>query len=146
MKIFFKFIKNNKGITLIELLIVITLLGVVLAMVTTMIIQALDFVGDGTRRMSAKQLAEINLTEISKYVRNAEEINIVDDDIEIITTDGKSITFENNNMKKDGTIFIHNIEDFKIESKNGSYEITIEKKVDDQKVTVSRKVSPRNSN
>jgi len=124
-----KYIKSLKGVTLIELIIVIVILGTVLTIATTMIIQAFNIVNPSSERMSAKQLAEIHLTEISKYVRNGEDIELV-----------------NGNIEKDGEIIIHNIKDFEMTLNNGIYTITLTKKIDDQEndITVTRKVSPRN--
>ena len=129
MKKFKKTIKNKKGFTLVELIIAIFILGVILAMTTTLIVRSFDIVGDGTRRMSAKQLAEINLTEVSKYIRNGEEIEF----------DGN-----NNNIKKSdtGEIIINDVEYFDFDS--DSNEVTFTKKVDNQQVTIVRKISPRN--
>lgn len=125
------YVNKNKGFTLVEMIIALMILGIVLTLATTMIVQAFNIFGDGSRRMSAKQLAEINLTELSKYVRNGEDIMFDEENNTIIKSDNSEI-------------IIFDIKDFKMESINGSYEITIIKKVDDQEAIVSRKVSPRN--
>lgn len=155
-------IENNKGVTLIELLIAISILGVVLAIATSMIIQAYNIVPSGTRRMSAKQLAEMHVTEIARHVRNAHKgdtIEIVENggNGEVVIGDGSEydedfsepvrIELYNDEGEKIGTY--HDISSFKIAyigNANGqySYEITLEKEHDDEKGKVTTKVTPRN--
>ncbi len=60
---------DNKGLTVIELLVAIVILGVVMAIVTGMVVQSFNVFDSSTRRMSAGQLAELAKTEIAGYLR-----------------------------------------------------------------------------
>jgi len=62
---------NIKGLTLVELLVAITLLGFVLTIATAMILPSYEIYDSSTRRMSASQLAELAKTEVSGYLRMA---------------------------------------------------------------------------
>ena len=159
-------IENNKGITLIEILISITILGVVLAIATSMIIQTYNLVPSGTRRMSAKQMAEMHVTEIAPYIRNAGEgdtieIEIVDDggNGEIVIGDDSKydedfnepvsveLHIDNDEKEKIGTY--HDVSSLKIEyneneNEKYSYKITLTKKYDDEVGTVTTDFTPRN--
>ena len=72
MKKLFRYNKNN-GFTVIELLMAIIILGVVMAAVTTMIVQSFNVFDRSTRRMSAGQLAELALSEVGGYLRTVTE-------------------------------------------------------------------------
>ncbi|MBF8436715.1 prepilin-type N-terminal cleavage/methylation domain-containing protein [Halanaerobiaceae bacterium Z-7014] len=63
-------LNNRKGLTLIELLITILLMGFVFSLVATMFIQASDVFFSSTRRMSAGQKAELIKTEVAGYLRS----------------------------------------------------------------------------
>lgn len=68
MKKIIRFYEKD-GFTVIELLMAILILGVVMAAVTTMIVQSFDVFDSSTRRMSAGQLAELALSEVGGYLR-----------------------------------------------------------------------------
>ena len=133
-------IENNKGITLIEILISITILGVVLAIATSMIIQTFNIAPSGTRRMSAKQMAEMHVTEIARYVRNANPDDIGEDEIDgILEYDGDVIE-----IIESDRIF-NNIMEFEINDEgNNDYRITLKKEYEGDEGEVTTVVSPRN--
>ena len=60
---------DNDGFTIIELLMAIIILGVVMAAITTMIVQSFNVFDSSTRRMSAGQLTELALSEVGGYLR-----------------------------------------------------------------------------
>ena len=86
-------LKKEDGITLIEILLALAIIGIVISMSTGMITQAFRIIIPSSERMSVKQNAEINLTEISSYVRNAQSID---------TTANKIITIKNHEIAKSG--------------------------------------------
>lgn len=63
-------ILNQSGITLIEILIAIIVLGIIMSIVTPMIIQSFTIVEDSSVRISQNRLADIMLEEISKYFKS----------------------------------------------------------------------------
>lgn len=75
MKININCLKNRKGLTLIELLITILLMGFVFSLIATMFIQASDVFFSSTRRMSAGQKAELIQTEVAGYLRSMTSYN-----------------------------------------------------------------------
>jgi len=61
---------DNDGFTVIELLMAIVILGVIMAAITTMIVQSFNVFDSSTRRISAGQLAELALSEVGGYLRS----------------------------------------------------------------------------
>ncbi|MFW6016683.1 MAG: type II secretion system protein [bacterium] len=122
-----KLISANKGFTLIELLLAITILSVFLTMIVPMIIHPF-IVGQSFQRMSTQQMAELNLRKISRYVRNAVEVDFNENKITI--QDETIIENENNDIIKNDKILISNT-NFELEAINVNdkniYKITIQK-------------------
>lgn len=146
---FKKIIQKNSGITLIEVILATVILGVVLTLTTTMIIQSFNIVEPSSQRMSAKQLTELNLREIARYVRNARKIDgdkIIDDDDEITIDEDVIISKEEDMIKLediDGNRIntFHSIKKLSIEADNeDAYIITLERfRDDDREDTVEKK-------
>ncbi|GEM_PF-984672 len=63
--------KNNKGLTLIELLVAILLFGIVITLASSMLVQSFNLIEPSMRRMSASQLAELSKREIVTILRTA---------------------------------------------------------------------------
>ena len=125
---------ENSGFTLIEIILAIAISGTVIAMATGMIIQAFEIVGPSSERISAKQSGELNLTEISRFARNASDADIdKNNNNEIVTLNNEIVSYNSTENKieveKDGSIVrkFHNINSFTIEKDNESYIIKIEK-------------------
>ena len=123
--------KTNKGFTLVEILLAISILGIVVAMFTGIIIHTFNIVGPSSQRMSAKQMAELNLRQIARYARGAIDISDIENEIIIDNNETEKVIefdVENNVITKNGRVLIHNIADFYIESINyNTYTITIKK-------------------
>ncbi|TDO92258.1 prepilin-type N-terminal cleavage/methylation domain-containing protein [Halanaerobium saccharolyticum] len=126
-------LKNNNGFTLVEILLVILILAVVMTIGATTLIQVFNIVPESNERMSTRQLAEINLSTIATYIRNAEEVN-PDNDTITINEDGilKIIRHSDKSIKKNGEVLINDIETFSIEKDDDTeqenlYIVTIEK-------------------
>ena len=142
---------NEQGFTLVELMLALAIIGIVVSLSTGMIVNIFNIVRPSTERMSAKQFAEIRLTEISAYARNAEDID-VDKDI-IMTNKDEEIKQENSKIiitDKDSQIIIRsfsNIKEFNITNDNSVYEIEIKKCRDsecNETVSVKTEIKPRN--
>jgi prepilin-type N-terminal cleavage/methylation domain-containing protein len=144
---------NNQGFTLIELILALAIIGILISMATGAILQAFNIVTPSTKRMNAKQMAEIRLAEIISYARNAKDINKNND---TITTIENTLKFENNKIiiedissgneiRSFSQINSFNITD---DNNDGVYKIEIQKCYDEDcnnTVTISKEVSPRNS-
>ena len=127
--------KNEIGFTLIELILAISIIGIVISLSTGFMVDIFKIVVPSNERMNAKQIAEIRLTEISKYVRSASNIDKVDNKI---IANGKTLKKDeskNSNRiliikNSDNTVerSIPNIRDFNISDNDndGVFEITIE--------------------
>ncbi|PTV99089.1 prepilin-type N-terminal cleavage/methylation domain-containing protein [Halanaerobium saccharolyticum] len=61
----------NNGITLIEILMAVIILGAVMSIATPMIIQTFNIVEDSSVRITKNRMADIMLEDISKYFRSA---------------------------------------------------------------------------
>jgi|GEM_PF-6415539 prepilin-type N-terminal cleavage/methylation domain-containing protein len=62
---------DKRALTLIEILLVVIILGIVIAIATTMIIQTFGVVGSSSSRMSTKQLTALAEERIEKHLRTA---------------------------------------------------------------------------
>ena len=125
--------KNPKGFTLVEVLITVAILGIVMAVGAAVLIQTFEIIPTTNQRMSTRQLAEINLSTITAFIRNAESIDVNNDTITISENgSSKIIKLEDKSIKKDGEVLINDIERFSIEKDSDSgqeklYILTIEK-------------------
>lgn len=142
---------KEDGFTLVELMLAIAIVGIVVSLSTGMIVDLFKIVRPSAQRMNTKQMAEIRLTEISKYARAASEIN--EDDDKIILYGKTIVEYENKKIlinNSDGTLkrSISNIKDFDIVKFDEVYEIIIEVCRDNECSkfeTVSTKIVPRNT-
>jgi len=129
-----KLIQANEGFTLVELLLAIGILGIFMTMIIPMIIQPFNIVVPSSQRMSAKQMAELHVTEISRYVRNGEKDKInYDEDNNIINISDNGITRSFNNITH-----------FNINKDDDNYKITLEKLEKKEKGKVTTIVNSRN--
>ena len=125
--------KNPKGFTLVEVLITVAILGIIMAVGAAVLIQTFDIIPTTNERMSTRQLAEINLSTITGFIRNAESIDVNNNTITINENgSSKIIKLEDKSIKKDGEVLINDIERFSIEKDSDSgqeklYILTIEK-------------------
>ncbi|TDO92248.1 prepilin-type N-terminal cleavage/methylation domain-containing protein [Halanaerobium saccharolyticum] len=62
---------DNNGITLIEILMSVIILGLVMAIATPMIIKTFNIVEDSSVRITQNRMADIMLEDISKYFKSA---------------------------------------------------------------------------
>jgi|GEM_PF-5559212 len=129
-------IDGESGITLVELLIAIVFMSVVLMVATAMIIQSYDIFYGGTERMTASQMAEMAVTEISNIVRGAEDENYIDedtlsddgdslnlDDIELVFEKGEGVM--GNVLKLNGRVIAFNVKEFEIDKNDPRYKIRL---------------------
>ena len=146
-------IKKNNGFTIVEILMVILILAVVMSIGATILIQVFNIVPSSNERMTTRQLAEIDLSLIATYIRNAEEVNPDNDTITVNEAGiSKIIRHQDNSIKKNGEVLINDIERFYIEKDEDSeqenlYIITIEKcnqEECEENVTLSQQVFRRN--
>lgn len=61
--------KNNKGFTLVEVLITFTILLIVLTLMGTILVQSFDIFRDSTERVSNNRLTQIMIEDISQNIR-----------------------------------------------------------------------------
>jgi prepilin-type N-terminal cleavage/methylation domain-containing protein len=146
-------IKKNNGFTIVEILMVILILAVVMSIGAAILIQVFNIVPSSNERMTTRQLAEIDLSLIATYIRNAEEVNPDNDNITVNEAGiSKIIRHQDNSIKKNGEVLINDIERFYIEKDEDSeqenlYIITIEKcnqEECEENVTLSQQVFRRN--
>ena len=140
-----RFIKTNKGFTLVEVILTIAILGIVTPMILSMITDIYSTVIPNTQRMHAKEGAQLNLSRISRHIRNT-DADILEDkfntqdkinfkDQNEINLDGITIKYNSSNsqIKINGNQ-LNNIENLVIEKINSNiYEIKLEFKKNPEK-------------
>lgn len=153
---------SKRGLTLIEILLVVIILGIVIAIATTMIIQTFGIVGSSSSRMSTKQLTALAEERIEKHLRTA--IDSEDNDFgeersqwffKGYSNDGEEIDYQinfNNNKLflkvSDQTqkVILRNVNDFYIEevNNNGVFKLYFEINDDSNIIESERFVTARN--
>lgn len=61
--------RNNKGLTLVELLITLTILAIVMTLVATILVQAFNIFNSSTERVSNNRLTQIMVEDITQNIR-----------------------------------------------------------------------------
>lgn len=61
--------RNNKGLTLVELLITLTILALVMTLIATILIQAFNVFNSSTERISTNRLTQIMVEDITQNIR-----------------------------------------------------------------------------
>ncbi|MFW6378289.1 MAG: type IV pilus modification PilV family protein, partial [Bacillota bacterium] len=138
-------------------LMAILILGVVMAAITTMIVQSFDVFDSSTRRMSAGQLAELGLSEVGGYLRTAtnfeHNVNWKFDGYHP-ETDDQNVKFElsldNESLKLNVTglnerTILNNVKDFNINEDDGDFIINIEVE-DSEGNTANKRLTVRSRN
>lgn len=140
---------NIKGVTLVELLIVITIFSVVMMIATSMIIQSFNTFNRSAETVSTKQLAEImlvditnNLREITSFKGEANEVwnfttedNGSDVNLKIIYSDKElKISIDNKIIRN-----INNVENFNIERSANRFIIYLEVEDEEGEIIIKRK-------
>lgn len=163
MKIINDSIKTKRGLTVIEMLIAIVILGVVMSIATSMVIQSFNIFGSSTRRMSASQLTELAQTEVALHLRSAKTKIYVDADENIYEFDGfyegnegtLKFVFDSNSEKlllsfeKPGEDTINrtianNIVEFEVEGESNEFDIYIKAKDDNNTSEKRLSITSRN--
>lgn len=134
---------NVSGITLIEILMAVIILGIVISIVTPMIIQSFTVVEDSSVRVSQNRLADIMLEEIGEHFKSSIPNSYIEKTVngseiyefeafspkdgnkklyKIIETSDSELEFrENGNLLRT----IENIEDFIIDNDSPQYIIKL---------------------
>lgn len=100
--------ENNRGLTLVELLLTLVILAVVMTLIATILVQSFNIFRESTERVSKNRLTQIMIKDLSQNIR-----------------EGHFFDFRNNNWvfysgkDADGNL----IEDFKIKYNSGKLSI-----------------------
>lgn len=123
-----RFIQNNKGFTLVELILTIAILGIVTPMILSMITNIYSTVIPNTQRMHAKESAQLYLSKIARHIRNTDSEDIFPEQNKVESDNIKIEYTESDEQIEINGSYLKNIKSFSIEKKNGEvYEIKIEK-------------------
>lgn len=124
-----KFVKGEKGLSLVELLAVLAIGSILILLISTIHI----FVQNQYNNQSAgvKQLTDITIAvkAITKDIRSADQIEISEDFSEItliIDGDPTSYLFEKDTLKKDGHPYIYELEKFEVQQEDSKISLTLE--------------------
>lgn len=121
-----KWILNERGISLVELLAVLVIGSIILSLVISITVNGQKTYSQQTH--SAEQLAELRyaVKVITKEVRRAEKVNIAEDQL-VIQSDGR-IVFElqNGQLWQDGSVLAERISKLKFEMEGRVLAISME--------------------
>lgn len=156
-----EYLVDKKALTLIEILLSVIILGVILTIATTMIIQTFGIVGSSSSRMSTKQLTALAEDRIEKHLRTAVESddNNFDkeqspwifkgysndgDEIEYrVELKNKQLFLKVGNQPKE--VILSNVDEFYIEKKNnGAFKLFLKVKDESNFISSEKIVTARN--
>jgi len=128
MNKFKNIIQSNKGFTLVEVILTIAILGIVIPMILSMVTDIYSTVITNTQRMNAKEITQLNLSRISRHIKNTDSKNILADQDKVVSDDITIKYIKNDKKIKINGSYLNNIKTFKIKKIDGKvYEIKIEK-------------------
>ncbi|MFW5988234.1 MAG: type IV pilus modification PilV family protein [bacterium] len=156
-----EYLVDKKALTLIEILLSVIILGFVVTIATTMIIQTFGIVGSSSSRMSTKQLTALAEDRIEKHLRTAVESddNNFDkeqspwifkgysndgDEIEYrVELKNKQLFLKVGNQPKE--VILSNVDEFYIEKKNnGAFKLFLKVKDESNFISSEKIVTARN--
>lgn len=155
---------DKKALTLIEILLVIIILGIVITIATTIIIQTFGIVGSSSSRLSTKQLTSLAEDRIEKHLRTAiessdndfgKEEDKIKWEFKGYSNTGEEIGYEvelkNNKLtlstdNKTEEVILNNVNDFYIEelNTNGVFRVYFNVKDNSNSIKSKKIVTARN--
>lgn len=92
---------NNKGITLVELIITLGLTAVLFTLIAPLLITGVNFFGDSNNRVMDQTSLRRIMTDLSREIRDAQDVEVPEDgDGKVIEVNGLIYTF----IEDDGEI------------------------------------------
>lgn len=116
-------VKNQKGVTLIELLAAITLLSIVLLLANSIHLFGQKEMTDQTAEIQNQSNVRLAMNLITKQIRKASSINV--DSNNVLTLDSDIYKLDNNSLTKNGQPFITNLQKFDIQYDGSKITVTI---------------------
>jgi prepilin-type N-terminal cleavage/methylation domain-containing protein len=117
-------VKNQKGVTLIELLAAIALLSVVLLLANSIHLFGQKQMTDQTTEIQNQSNVRLAMDIITKQIRKASAINV--DNNGVLTLDNTDIyKLDNNSLTKNNQPFITNLQKFDIQYDGSKINVTI---------------------
>jgi prepilin-type N-terminal cleavage/methylation domain-containing protein len=117
---------NKKGITLVELVIALAILGIVLTIGYNLFLAGLKSYGRQIDNADNQARARQAIRQITREMRKADQIDIIDENN--IKIDESLYSFDKNSytILKDGNVFVTGIRSFKTELVEADFRIKIE--------------------
>ncbi|RAK06713.1 pilin/secretion family protein with methylation motif [Halanaerobium saccharolyticum] len=115
--------KNNRGFTLVEVLITFTILIIVLTLMGTILVQSFDIFRDSTERVSNNRLTQIMIEDISQNIRESKYFDFT-------TTDSWKFWYDEINGDTEKA-------DFEISKNNNEFELK-KKETEDSNLKIER--------
>ncbi|WP_026475849.1 PilW family protein [Alkaliphilus transvaalensis] len=115
-------IKNNKGITLVELIVALAISSIIIGLIFSTLV-----FGSRSFNVQADQIDNLSSVRnamdlITREIRKAESVDINNN---VLTLDEYVYKLENNSITKNGQVIISNIEKFEIVRSNNRIDIEI---------------------
>lgn len=117
--------RNNKGLTLVELLITLTILALVMTLTATILVQAFNIFNSSTGRVSNNRLTQIMVEDITQNIREYSYFNFKSNNIWKFASDRVDnfiIKYDKNKneltLNKSDKVFrkLEGVKDFKLKS------------------------------
>lgn len=115
-------LRNEKGVTLVELLAVLALLGIVILLISNAHMFGQKQFVSQSAQIENESNVRYAMNVITKEVRRAEMVTVLADTLQ---TNSNTFELRGNNLYKDGSVLIEGVEKFSVQENDGKITITI---------------------
>ncbi|MCC3356544.1 prepilin-type N-terminal cleavage/methylation domain-containing protein [Bacillus sp. REN16] len=132
-------VRNNKGVTLIELLAVLALLTLILTLATSVHLFGQRQTSNQTSQIENQANVRLAINILTREIRKANSVEVSNN---VLNIDGTIYKLENNAITKKGSALVSSIKDLQVIKNKNKIQIDITSISDknDQEVTLSTKI------
>ncbi|MCH1626577.1 prepilin-type N-terminal cleavage/methylation domain-containing protein [Ferdinandcohnia quinoae] len=116
-------IRNNKGVTLVEVIVVVALLSMVLLLINAVNIFGHKQLSNQSSHIENQSNARLAINILTKEIRSAKTVNVLDNVLTI--NDSDTYTLDDYSIMKNDNVLISNIYELKIKMQNNKINLKV---------------------